>query len=362
MRWIPQYLNRRNQKAIADFCDNDFRFNHVLGRTIVLLIVGIGSGWCQQNKGASSLIADVSTFARTGTSWRGEGSLLTKGPGKEQLEHFRIAYQLGSSNRARLEITSGPNPLVRICDGSSQWTYYPSTNSYVRVMLPKIGPCAYPINAWPPLVITIPSPVFVGKDVVTFKGPRECTIIRGQNSVSLQNPNRLFTTLCVDPATDLILRFQTEASFPTPLQQIYTFSSLERNIPLDPDTFQFHPPEGSTEIAIINWLDPTAPPSDSAFRVTDQMTIPELTNLVAPVPRFPPPLLPPNSAVILAAEVNTDGMVQNIKVKYSLGRDLDNDTIEAVKKWHFQPAIKDGKPITVVVAIAVLFSGPASSK
>lgn len=143
------------------------------------------------------------------------------------------------------------------------------------------------------------------------------------------------------------------------LEQTYTFSSLERNIELDPNLFQFHPPDGSTQIAIISWLDPASPPTDSAFRITDQMTIPQLTDIVAPAPRFPSPVLPPNSAVVLAAEVNGDGMVQNIRVNHSLGTDLDTDAIDAVKKWHFQPAFKDEQPVTVVVVIGVLFSGPS---
>lgn len=345
------------------FCDNNRQFNDMCRRIIFLLIVGVGSGWGQQNGQATSFVADVATFARTGTSWKGEGSLLTKGTdGKVQLENFRIAYQLGSSIRARLEITNGSNPLLRVCDGSSQWTYYANTNSYVRVMLPKIGPCADPINAWPPLSINIPSPVFAGKDVVKFNGPREFTIVRGKNVLSVQNPTNLVTTLCVDPTTKLILRFQTEASFPIPLTRTYTFSSLERNVPLDASLFQFHPPDGSAQIAIINWLDPTVPATDSALRITDQMIIPQLTTIVAPVPRFPPPSLLHNSAVVMGAEVDGQGMVQNVKVNYSLGKDLDNDAIEAVKKWRFESATQDGKPVAVVVAIAVFFSGPALSK
>jgi TonB family protein len=126
---------------------------------------------------------------------------------------------------------------------------------------------------------------------------------------------------------------------------------------LDPDLFKFHPPEGSSEIAIINWLDPGAPPTDSAYRISDQMVMPELVSIVPPTPKFPPPTLPPNSAVVLAVEVNPNGMVQNIKVNYSLGKDIDNNAIEAVKKWYFEPATQDGKPITVVAAIAILFSG-----
>lgn len=330
----------------------------MFGRILALTIVVVELSWGQQNNRADSLVAEVASFARTGTSWRAEGSIVTKGAdGKEQPpEEFRIAYQLAPSIRARLEIVGGPNPLLRICDGASQWIYYRTTNNYVRVMLPKIGPCADPINAWPLLSETMQSPVFAGNDSVITGDTRRCRIVRGTNAGPPQSPVRRPIDLCVDPTSKLIFRFQTEESSPTRRVKTFMFSSLERNVRLDPDLFKFHPPEGSSEIAIINWLDPGAPPTDSAYRISDQMGMPELVSIVPPTPKFPAAVLPPNSAVVLAVEVNPNGMVQNIKVNYSLGKDIDNNAIEAVKKWRFEPATQDGKPITVVTAIAILFS------
>src|ERR1700733_7219698 len=133
---------------------------------ILLLTVGLGPAWAQPNHGAESLISEVASFARTGTSWRAEGYIVTSGPDgiQHSPEQFRIDYQASGPCRARFEITSGTNPFVRICDGTSQWTYYPSSKSYVRVFLPQIGPCAYPINAWPPLSVTLRLPIAAGAD------------------------------------------------------------------------------------------------------------------------------------------------------------------------------------------------------
>jgi hypothetical protein len=73
------------------------------------LVLSVGPIWAQQIGRADSFVMDVADFARSATSWRGEGTLVTKGSdGKPQAEHFRIAYQQGPQIRARLEITDGP--------------------------------------------------------------------------------------------------------------------------------------------------------------------------------------------------------------------------------------------------------------
>ena len=59
--------------------------------------------------------------------------------------------------------------------------------------------------------------------------------------------------------------------------------------------------------------------------------------------------------VVLTAEVNARGIVQNIKVFKSLGLGLDEKAIEAVSQWRFRPGLKNGKPVTVAVTIEVNF-------
>ncbi len=49
--------------------------------------------------------------------------------------------------------------------------------------------------------------------------------------------------------------------------------------------------------------------------------------------------------VALSIIVEPDGTPSNIQVSRSLGRDLDVKAIEAVKKWRFQPSMKDGHPV-----------------
>jgi len=53
--------------------------------------------------------------------------------------------------------------------------------------------------------------------------------------------------------------------------------------------------------------------------------------------------------------VGADGLPSNIRVVGSLGMGLDEKAIETVKTWKFEPAMKDGHPVPVEIAIEVDF-------
>jgi periplasmic protein TonB len=98
---------------------------------------------------------------------------------------------------------------------------------------------------------------------------------------------------------------------------------------------------------VINWLDPIAKPSSQAFRVSNEVTAPLLVSMGDAAKTRSGP------AVVLYAEVNSEGIPQNIKVVGQSGTGLDDKAVEAVEKWRFEPGIKDGKPVTVVTVIAI---------
>jgi TonB family protein len=58
---------------------------------------------------------------------------------------------------------------------------------------------------------------------------------------------------------------------------------------------------------------------------------------------------------VLYVEVAPDGTTHNIHVVRSLGLGLDEKAIEAVRNWKFEPAQKDGRPVTVAVNVEVNF-------
>ena len=57
--------------------------------------------------------------------------------------------------------------------------------------------------------------------------------------------------------------------------------------------------------------------------------------------------------VVLAVEVGPDGKAHNIRVIRSLDQGLDNNAIEAVRQWEFEPAVKDGEAVTVRANVEV---------
>ena len=59
--------------------------------------------------------------------------------------------------------------------------------------------------------------------------------------------------------------------------------------------------------------------------------------------------------VVLSCLVGPDGRAHEIHVSRSLGFGLDEKAIEAVRQWKFDPARKDGQPVTVAVNIEVNF-------
>ena len=58
---------------------------------------------------------------------------------------------------------------------------------------------------------------------------------------------------------------------------------------------------------------------------------------------------------VLWLVVGPDGRPRDIKIARSLGLGLDEKAIEAVKTWKFEPAMKDGKPVSVQINVEVSF-------
>jgi TonB family protein len=58
---------------------------------------------------------------------------------------------------------------------------------------------------------------------------------------------------------------------------------------------------------------------------------------------------------LLSMIVGTDGLPYEVKVARALGKGLDEKAVEAVTKWRFQPAMKDGQPVPVQINVEVSF-------
>jgi TonB family protein len=60
--------------------------------------------------------------------------------------------------------------------------------------------------------------------------------------------------------------------------------------------------------------------------------------------------------VLLIVTVGHDGLPQSITVKKSLFPSLDQSAIEAARKMRFEPAMKDGQPVSEVLLVEFFFS------
>jgi TonB family protein len=59
--------------------------------------------------------------------------------------------------------------------------------------------------------------------------------------------------------------------------------------------------------------------------------------------------------ITLAVVVTSAGKTTQIRVLQGRGYGLDEKAIEAVSKWKFQPATKDGTPVSVEIAVEISF-------
>jgi protein TonB len=58
---------------------------------------------------------------------------------------------------------------------------------------------------------------------------------------------------------------------------------------------------------------------------------------------------------VLRLVVGPDGRAHDVQVTHTLGLGLDEKAIEAVNTWKFDPAMKDGKPVAVLISVEVSF-------
>ena len=61
-------------------------------------------------------------------------------------------------------------------------------------------------------------------------------------------------------------------------------------------------------------------------------------------------------SVVLSAIVHKDGSIQILKVLRSLGLGLDENAVEALKKWKFRPGTRSGEPVDVALNIEINFA------
>lgn len=56
---------------------------------------------------------------------------------------------------------------------------------------------------------------------------------------------------------------------------------------------------------------------------------------------------------VVTVEIGPDGLAHNAQVLQSLGLGLDENGLDAISQWRFQPGIKDGQAVTVMATIEI---------
>jgi protein TonB len=56
---------------------------------------------------------------------------------------------------------------------------------------------------------------------------------------------------------------------------------------------------------------------------------------------------------VVSVEIGPDGLAHNGRVVRSLGLGLDENGLDAISQWRFQPGMKDGQPVTVFATIEI---------
>ena len=310
----------------------------------------------QPARDAAALVREVAAAAFAAKSWQAEGTLVRSENGADQPPvKFRLAFQ--PPRYARLEILDGENPVLRVCNGAGQWMFYPRLKGFVKVMLPQIGPCAFPLNAWAAMDKTLANPKAGARDRVAVNGhPQPCQIVRGSFTWLGRDPVVNETvTMCIDAEKHRILRYQLAHASPAPAwSETYTFSSMQADTVLSTALFDFQAPEGSHDFATIDWLTPI-PIIPGVYQVSDAVSAPVLLAMKAPAAPAAAWPSADGHAVTIRVQIGRDGLVQAIDVVGPAGAALDEAAVKCVNDWRFQPGVSADGPEVVAGTIQVHF-------
>ena len=95
--------------------------------------------------------------------------------------------------------------------------------------------------------------------------------------------------------------------------------------------------------------------SGAAYKVADGVSAPKAVRMPDPEYSELARQEKVQGTVKLSFIVDTDGCAKKIQVVQSLGHGLDEQAIEALRRWHFEPGTKDGAPVPVQLGVTMDF-------
>ena len=100
---------------------------------------------------------------------------------------------------------------------------------------------------------------------------------------------------------------------------------------------------GLALITAIAWLQSAAKdvaPKHCSADASDEIVLPE--SLQAPST---------DGVLLLHVVIGEDGCTQDIRVAKGIQKRIDHAVADAVRSWRFEPAMRDGKPVKVLVEL-----------
>jgi TonB family protein len=121
--------------------------------------------------------------------------------------------------------------------------------------------------------------------------------------------------------------------------------------PAEPDPALFRIPDGYK----VSDAPPPPEPAPGTVRIGGNVSAPRV--LSAPEPEFSEEARRSRISgnVLVYLVIDESGLPQDVKVIRGLGHGLDEKAVEAVSKYRFKPAMRDGVPVKVEMHVEVNF-------
>jgi TonB family protein len=101
--------------------------------------------------------------------------------------------------------------------------------------------------------------------------------------------------------------------------------------------------------------DEPLPATEGPFRVADTTTAPRILEKPEPPYSDAARIAKHQGAVLLSLTIDTNGKTRDVRLVRSLGFDLDEAAWHTVKKWRFDPAIRQEQPVPVRANVEINF-------
>jgi TonB family protein len=169
------------------------------------------------------------------------------------------------------------------------------------------------------------------------------------STISIASGDVLLADAAVDEVRSWRFDPYTQGGQPIKVQQdlAFTFDLRTKRVQLDSNF--------ALPTTIVPGKSMTTKPVERVYRVGGGVSAPKA--IYAPDPNYAEKARKAKyqGVCVLSAIIGVDGRPRDMKVVRAIGEALDAKAVEAVSKWKFEPAMKDGRPVAVVINVEVQF-------